>query len=385
MGHKRAVPVAQCTIGDFGVTLRSDSQRVLDDFASLYPPASGDDYKSDRTINIEVREGRRSRIGRRLFRVFADGQEIGGWRADNGVFPFVEWGINLRIMATRPEFLQLHAASMSFQGHGFIFAGDSGCGKSTLAAILLARGWQYLCDEFALVDLAAMRLQPFPKALCIKAGSYETVRQLGLSFARRRDYLKELKGRVGYINPKTGRGGIGRSAPVRVVVFPRYNRNAQPRLEPISRAEAAMCLYRCCFNRHAFTRAAVPALSRMIEQCACFRLTVGSPGDTVRLLESCLAGDSNADAQTPLVSKERSIFQKHARPRSEQISTRREVLRIGAKLAYVTPAVLTLTAHQAFAMGSNPSGICSTAMQTGELCESDADCCSRDCDFGLCK
>ena len=67
------------------------------------------------------------------------------------------------------------------------------------------------------------------------------------------------------------------------------------------------------------------------------------------------------------------------------LPSRRQVLRRGAKLAYVAPAVMTLSAQQAFAGASNPSGTCSAALITGELCETDSDCCSRDCDFGICK
>lgn len=64
--------------------------------------------------------------------------------------------------------------------------------------------------------------------------------------------------------------------------------------------------------------------------------------------------------------------------------TRREVLRKGAKLAYLTPVVLSLSAQQALA-ASLPSGMCSTAQQTGEPCFTDTDCCSGKCDFGACR
>ena len=189
VARSKAGSHAHCAIGDFRVSLYSDLRQVLDDFLAIYPQQPLDNTLSDRTIRLEVRRAGRSTMGRALYRVTADGHEIGGRYPSNGVFPLVEWGINLRIMATRCEFVQLHAASMVFRGNGFVFAGDSGCGKSTLAATLLAHGWQYLCDEFALVDADSLLLNPFPKALCIKAGSYPVIRKLGLPFARRRDYV----------------------------------------------------------------------------------------------------------------------------------------------------------------------------------------------------
>ena len=61
------------------------------------------------------------------------------------------------------------------------------------------------------------------------------------------------------------------------------------------------------------------------------------------------------------------------------------MLKRGAKLVYVALTVMTLTAQQAFAAASNPSGLCSTALQTSEPCETDTDCCSGVCDIGVCK
>lgn len=118
-----------CTIGDFGVSLRSDLPEVLDDFVSLYPQQSKNPGRPDRAIRLEVRKVGRSRIGRPLYRVYADGEEVGGACLANGVFPRVEWGINLRIIARRSEHLQFHAASMAFEGNGVIFAGIQGGGN----------------------------------------------------------------------------------------------------------------------------------------------------------------------------------------------------------------------------------------------------------------
>jgi len=438
--RRRAEPSVHRTIGEISVSLRSDVPQVLDDFASLYPagprhPVAGGSPEAagwpettgtpESVIHLEVRRAGRSRLGRRLARVYADGVEVGGLRPRNGLFPLVEWGINLRVIARRPEYLQLHAASLACGGEGFIFAGDSGCGKSTLAAILMAHGWGYLCDEFALVDPPTLRLHPFPKALCIKAGSYPLVRRLGLRFARRRDHLKELKGRVGYVSPHDfGPDTIAPPTPVRFILFPKYEPGATPSLEPISRARAGLDLYRCCFNRHAFREGALPALSRLVAQARCFRLTVGEPEATVRLLESLASepgatevsgspaaigspGATGAPAAigAPLASA--SAATRAAPPAGAatparawrpirgaglparhdpvaRLASRREMLRVGAKFAYVAPTVLTLTAQQAFAAPSAPSGLCSTGVVTGGLCETDTDCCSGQCQLGFC-
>jgi len=338
------------------------------------------------TIHLEVRKAGRTRLGRRLFQVLADGREVGGRCTRNRVFPFVEWGINLRIMDTRNEYLQFHAASMSFQGRGFIFAGDSGCGKTTLAAILMARGWRYLCDEFALVDMDGLYLQPFPKALCIKAGSNPVIRRLGLPFARRRDYIKASKGRVGYVSPYgAGADAIGEPTPVRVVVFPRYHPESRPQLRRVSRGSAAVRLFQQCFNRDRFPDAAIPVITKLVSEAECFELEVGAAEETCQVLESAFSIAPSWEARPASVSHDPPRARSSGRHAVDPMRTRREMLRIGAKLAYVAPAVLTLSAHKAFAAASDPSGICSTAKHTGQLCETDTDCCSRNCALGICK
>ena len=46
--------------------------------------------------------------------------------------------------------------------------GGSGAGKSTLAALLMARGWRLMGDEFALLDPATGMLHGFPRLISLK-------------------------------------------------------------------------------------------------------------------------------------------------------------------------------------------------------------------------
>ena len=403
------------TIEDINVVVRSDLRELLPELTALYPETP--DSQARRTIRVDVRETS-SRFGRRRYRVSGDGTQVGGELRRNEVFPFVEWAINLRVIETRSEFVQLHAASMVHRGNGFIFAGASGAGKSTLAAGLMWRGWKYLCDEFALIDPSTLLLHPFPKPICIKAGAFPAMRRLGLPLARRGDYIKARKGRVAYINPlDVGQDAVGSPAPARFVIFPDYAEGRTPQLHPMQRAHALMELAGCVFNRHVFADQALPILSKMIGGAQCFRLESGQLEDTCDYLESelCVSrappGSNSAsvddacaahvqgwfantpvDLNGPTTKSSGTAVPKTAfAPRNPEHKTsgfslrRRQILKQGAKLAYLTPAVIALSSQKAFAAASNPSGICSTGVQTGDLCETDTDCCSGDCDFGVCK
>jgi HprK-related kinase A len=373
------------SIGSINLSVRSELRELLPELAALYPENT--ETGDRRTIRVEVKETR-GRWGRRRYRVFREGAEVGsGLRAD-GVFPYVEWAINLSVIGTRNEYVQLHAASMVHNGIGFIFAGASGCGKSTLAAGLMAHGWNYLCDEFALINPRLLLLHAFPKALCIKAGSFPSVRRLGLPFARRRDYVKARKGRVGYLRPLEKDSETATApAPIRYVIFPEYCEGGAPRLDPMPRGEALMELAGCLFNRHVYDDQALPILSEMVAKAQCFRLQTGPLEETCAYLESQLGGDRSREVMAEVTTRNSTLpGVRVTKPGATRFSpSRRQVLRKGAKLAYLTPAVMALSSQKAFASASDPSGICSTGQASGELCESDLDCCSSDCDFGVCN
>jgi HprK-related kinase A len=274
-------------LGEIGISLRSEPAGPREDFASLYRPFRLDHPGPGETIRMEVRKA--GRCSRR-FAIVGDGEPIGKTVARDEVMPYLEWGINWRVIARFPEFLQLHAASLARMGQAVIFAGDSGRGKSTLSAALLARGWKYLSDEFALVQTETLRLHPFPKAVCLKEGAFDVVNQLDLSLWQRRYFIKALKGRVGYLCPHdVAPRPIADPSPIRFVVFPKYTEGAAPRLQPLSRAEAAFSLARSVMNRDAVGHCAVSILAEVVRNADCFVLESGPIAATCDLLDALFA------------------------------------------------------------------------------------------------
>ena len=100
---------------------------------------------------------------------------------------------------------------------------------------MLRRGWSYLCDEFELIDPVTGQVQPYPRALCIKEGSFSVIERLGIPLCRKTSYQKPTKGRVAFLNPLDVRADVvGNAAPVRWVVVSRYVSDATPTLRPIT-------------------------------------------------------------------------------------------------------------------------------------------------------
>ncbi len=79
-----------------------------------------------------------------------------------------EMGMNLQMALGLRRYLLLHASSVERDGRALVMTGESGAGKSTLATLLASRGWRFMGDEFALLDLATGRVQAFPRLVSLK-------------------------------------------------------------------------------------------------------------------------------------------------------------------------------------------------------------------------
>ncbi len=276
-------------IGHVEVIVRSDLPELLDDFASLHAPRAAPAGPGRRTV-IEMDVRRMPRWGRRRYEILGDGEAIHRDLRRDEVLPHLEWGISWRIVDRCDEFLQVHAASLARAGQGVVLAGPSGCGKSTLAAGLLARGWRYLSDEFALIDPDTLHLHAYPKAVCVKAGAFDVIRRLDLRLSGDRHYVKALKGTVGYLSPADfGPDAVADPCPIRHVLFPTYLESAQPRHRPMARGRTVFALAGQTLNRHAFGARAVSILGRAVREARCHALESGAIEPTCDLIESLVS------------------------------------------------------------------------------------------------
>ena|GEM_PF-2038007 len=281
-------------VGDVDISVQSDYAEALDDFEHLYG-AFRTDRPSEHAIVMQAKADERSLFGRRRYSIHGDGVRIFGARKATEVFPYLEWGINWRVVKRRRQFLLLHAAALTRDGRTMMFAGNSGCGKSTLAAVLLSRGWEYLGDEFAMIDPTTFEAHPFPKALCLKFGSFDIARRLNLTLFRRKHYSKDFKGPVGYVDPRAD-GGAAATTPraIDCIVFPRFEPDQTPELQTMPRAAAAFELARCTFNPADFGERLMPLLCEFTRRGECMRMASGGVDETADMLETHAAANSNS-------------------------------------------------------------------------------------------
>ncbi len=190
-----------------------------------------------------------------------------------------ELGMNLQMALGHRRHLLLHASTVERDGRALLMTGVSGSGKSTLAALLGHRGWRFMSDEFALLDLADGTLHPFPRAISLKNAA------IGL-FANAAPILEDTpKGRIGYLRPPAD--AIARMAePARpaLILFPRFG---PPRaVRPVGAAEVFVRLTQASTNYVALGEAGFAALTALVGQVPARAIDYPDTGTAIELIES---------------------------------------------------------------------------------------------------
>lgn len=204
----------------------------------------------------------------------------GRWRRILAHFLF------LRLMRLREDALFFHAASLGVRGTGVLLVGPKGSGKSTLSLALAARGHNFLGDETACYLPASGDLLPFRRPVGIKPGPQATAVVDALA---RGDYSADKDGvrrvEVEALIP----GAKAEPVALGAVVFLQGFRasSALSRLEA-GREELSLLqpLPTSLGNRPATQR--VFEMVRLLSRVRAYRLLVGDPDETAKLVEESL-------------------------------------------------------------------------------------------------
>lgn len=119
---------------------------------------------------------------------------------------------------TRAGCLALHGAGVAIEGRTVLLVGTSGAGKSSTCLSLALRGARYLGDEVVFARAVDLVLEPFPKAITLKRGSFQLV-------PPSKSHADAARGPIRYFLPRD-RAPIDHAAPPpTLIVFPRYGRD----------------------------------------------------------------------------------------------------------------------------------------------------------------
>ena len=195
-----------------------------------------------------------------------------------------EMGMNLQMALGQRRYLLLHAGAVERDGRALLLTGESGSGKSTLSALLGERGWRFLGDEFALLDVETGLLHPFPRAVSLKN---EAVRLFDAVGGDRLLPILEgtPKGTIRHLRP--GADAIARmhepAAPA-LILFPRFGAGLGPEVRSVGAAELFMRLTQASTNYVALGRRGFEGLTRLCKAVPARAIDYASGEEGARLV-----------------------------------------------------------------------------------------------------
>jgi hypothetical protein len=203
------------------------------------------------------------------------------------VLPLVVSEVNLAVVrASAARHVLLHAAAVARGEHGVILPAAAGAGKTTLTAGLVRAGLDYVTDEIVAIGRSTGLVQPYPKALSIKRGSWDVLHALrppataaGAAWFGDQWHVDVRRVRTDAI------AGVCRPS---FVVAPCYEPNQPTTLTPMRRAEALVHLMNLAFTDNLRDRDGFELVAEATSDAECYRMTVGDLDTACRMITALL-------------------------------------------------------------------------------------------------
>jgi HprK-related kinase A len=185
----------------------------------------------------------------------------------------LEWRLNWCVYAHANHLLIYHAAVMERDGLALLLPGHSGVGKSTLCAALVTAGWRLLSDELALLDPDDGRLRPLARPISLKNQSIDLLKGVAPDMTFGPTATDTAKGRVAHMKPPAA--SVRRASQLaspRLIVLPRFVRDAPLRLAPLSKTKMFFRLAETALNYDMHGEQGFRAMTRLIDASDCYEL-----------------------------------------------------------------------------------------------------------------
>ena len=277
--------VTSLRIGPIGFRIGSDWRApiaALDDLYRDYPKP--DDNIPDFNVHLFA-----ARPWRRVFRpsVHIAGDFV---IPDSAPLPLsmgllaAEMGMNLQMALGQRRYLLLHASAVERDGKALLMTGVSGAGKSTLAALLMARGWRLMGDEFALVDPATGLVHGFPRLISLKNEALPVV-EAALPDARFGEVMANTpKGTLRHLVPDARAiAAMAEPAKPALILFPSFGFAAEERL--VMPSEAFIRLTQASTNYVTLAERGFDALTRLVRDVPARAIDYPDTGTAVAQVE----------------------------------------------------------------------------------------------------
>jgi HprK-related kinase A len=232
------------------------------------------------------------------FSIRVDGAVQYNWLRKKLLTPMIEWTFNVCVFQRPHQYFMLHAGVVAKDDRALILPGRAGSGKSTLCAALLQNGWRLLSDEVALVRPEDGRLQPVPRPVSLKEDSIRVIGRLDPNAVLGPEWHETPKGTVAHLLPPSESvARADETAEPAWLLFPKFDKDVTPNLEPVKKATALMRAADNAFNYSVLGKHGFEMLTGLIDRCRCYEIRYGSAADTLEIIESLTSSPAAGTAR----------------------------------------------------------------------------------------
>jgi hypothetical protein len=188
-------------------------------------------------------------------------------------YAFLEWGMNWCVSMHANEYLKLHAAAVSKDGHAIIMPGIPGAGKSTLCAALGLSGWRILSDEHAMIPPGTNDVVPLCRPVSLKNESIDVIRSFSPDAVFGPVSEETHKGVVAHMKADIQSGSHEqKNITAKLMIFPQFARDEAQQLTARRRTESFILAAYHSFNYSLLSETGFESMKTLIENVECFDL-----------------------------------------------------------------------------------------------------------------
>ncbi len=214
------------------------------------------------------------------------GPHLAGQATSRGAaLSFTQWHLNREAVAGAAGRVLLHAGAVRHPRGLVLLPGETNAGKSTLVAGLVRAGWGYVTDELVglgpAVAGAPTQATGYRKAISLDPGSWDLFGDVAPPDA---DQAREWLVEPSALHPDALREG--ETGSITLVVFPRFEAEAETSTESLSPARALVELIRHDPAAEPLDATGLDALAALARRTPCYRLTTGALDLTIRRVEA---------------------------------------------------------------------------------------------------
>ena len=174
-------------------------------------------------------------------RVLADDLPVFHTESEHALPPLLEKTLAHYCARMCEDYAIFHAAFLVKDGHGLLLPGEPGSGKSTLCAYLTQQGFQYYGDDFIFMRFHDCEIHAFPKAITLKRGSFDLVRD-------EPEYFDHARGAIRYFTPEDAGNNPLSATSLKRIIMPHYVENGINQTQKIDPEVLALAMVQQCFG-----------------------------------------------------------------------------------------------------------------------------------------